>query len=158
MSKKRHSRHVRPPIAPSVRIPHATSHPPCHYYRTYKNAKFTYTPGLALALAHALSRELDQSTAVKHDPHAYATSDSQRRRNNDCNTAIEQGTFPEYDHHRIAGGSNQECRGLNSHEGEGRCDPLPRASSRANEVTMEQVERCELGAIVVVTAGNCLSP
>ena len=28
-----------------------------------------------------------------------------------------------------------------------RCGPLPRESSRANEVTMEQAERCELDAI-----------
>ena len=62
-------------------------------------------------------------------------------------TAIEQGTFPEYDHHQTAGESNQECRGLNSHESEERCDRLPRESSRANEVTMEQVERRELDAI-----------
>ena len=62
-------------------------------------------------------------------------------------TAIEQETFPEYDHHQLAGELNQECRGLNSRESEERCDPLPRESSRANEVTMEQVERRELGAI-----------
>ena len=68
-------------------------------------------------------------------------------RNAKTMTAIEQGTFPEYDHHQLAGGSNQECRGLNSHESEERCDPLPRESSRANEVAMEQAERCELGAI-----------
>ena len=37
--------------------------------------------------------------------------------------------------------------GLNSRESEERCDRLPRESSRANEVTMEQVERCELDAI-----------
>ena len=62
-------------------------------------------------------------------------------------TKIEQGTLPEYDHHQLAGESNQETRGLNSRESEERCDPLPSESSRANEVTMEQVERCELGAI-----------
>ena len=62
-------------------------------------------------------------------------------------TKIEQGTVPEYDHNQLAGESNQEPRGLNSHESEERCDPLPCDSSRANEVTMEQVERCELGAI-----------
>ena len=62
-------------------------------------------------------------------------------------TKIEQGTLPEYDHHQLAGESNQETRGLKSRESEERCDPLPRESSRANEVTMEQVERCELGAI-----------
>ena len=50
-------------------------------------------------------------------------------------------------HHQLAGESNQECRGLNSRESEERCDPLPREFSRANEVTMEQVERCELDAI-----------
>ena len=68
-------------------------------------------------------------------------------RNAETVTAIEQGTIPEYDHHQLAGESNQECRGLNSRESEERCDPLPRESSRANEVTMEQVERRELGAI-----------
>ena len=63
-------------------------------------------------------------------------------------TTIERETFPEYDHHQLAGGEpNQVCYGLNSRESEERCDPLPRESSRANEVTMEQVERCELGAI-----------
>ena len=62
-------------------------------------------------------------------------------------TTSEREIFPEYDHHQLAGESNQECYGLNSRESEERCDPLPRESSRANEVTMEQVERCELDAI-----------
>ena len=62
-------------------------------------------------------------------------------------TKIAQGTVPEYDHHQLAGESNQETRGLNSHESVERCDLLPRASSRANEVTMEQFERGELDAI-----------
>ena len=68
-------------------------------------------------------------------------------RNAETMTAIEQGTFPEYNHRQLAGESNQECRGLNSHESEERCDPATHESSRANEVTMEQVERCELNAI-----------
>ena len=62
-------------------------------------------------------------------------------------TKIAQGTVPEYDHHQLAGESNQETRGLNSHESVERCDLLPRASSRADEVTMEQFERGELDAI-----------
>ena len=61
-------------------------------------------------------------------------------------TKIAQGTVPEYDHHQLAGGSNQETRGLNSHGSVERCDLLPR-ESLANEVTMEQFERCELDAI-----------
>ena len=62
-------------------------------------------------------------------------------------TKIEQGIVPEHDHHQFAGESNQETRGLNSHESVERCDLLPRESSRANEVTMEQAGRCELDAI-----------
>ena len=57
----------------------------------------------------------------------------------------------------IAGESNQECHGLNSRESEERCDPLPRESSRANEVAMEQVERCELGAIEAWIEGPALA-
>ena len=78
-------------------------------------------------------------------------------RNAETVTAIEQGTIPEYDHHQLAGESNQECRGLNSRESEERCDPLPRESSRANEVTMEQVERCELDAIEGPSLGRLQS-
>ena len=44
-------------------------------------------------------------------------------RNAETVTAIEQGTFPEYNHRQLAGESNQEFRGLNSHESEERCDP-----------------------------------
>ena len=62
-------------------------------------------------------------------------------------TKIEQGTVPEYDHHQLAGESNQETRGLNSHGSVECCDLLPREPSRANEVTMGQFERCELDAI-----------
>ena len=68
-------------------------------------------------------------------------------RNAEKMTAIEGETFPEYDHHQLAGESNQEHHGLKSRESKGRLDPLPRESSRVNEVTMEQAERCELGAI-----------
>ena len=68
-------------------------------------------------------------------------------RNIETTTTIERETFPEYDHHQLAGETNQEFYGLNSRESEGRCDPLPPESSRANEVTMEQAGRCELGAI-----------
>ena len=66
--------------------------PPCLWqapagtHNIYKNAKSTTHRGSPWKLAHALSRELDQSTAVPHDPHAYATSDLQRR-NNDYNRA-----------------------------------------------------------------------
>ena len=67
-------------------------------------------------------------------------------RNAETMTAIERETFPEYDHHQLAGESNLECHGLNSRESEERCDPLPREPSCANEVIMEQVERCELDA------------
>ena len=80
----------------------------------------------------------------------YATSD----RNAEIVTAIERGTFLEYDHHQLAGESNQECHGSNSRESEERCDPLPRESSRANEVTMEQVGRSELGAIESPSLGR----
>ena len=55
-------------------------------YINKKNANFLLKPDDRWVLAHALPRELDQSTAAKHDPHAYETSDSQRR-NNDCNRA-----------------------------------------------------------------------
>ena len=62
-------------------------------------------------------------------------------------TKIEQGIVPEYGHHQLAGESNQETRGLNSHVDVERCGLLPRASSRANEVTMGHFERGELVAI-----------
>ena len=68
-------------------------------------------------------------------------------RNTETMTTIERETFSEYYHHQLAGESNQVCYGLNNRESEERCDPLPLESSRANEVTMEQVERCELDAI-----------
>ena len=71
-------------------------------------------------------------------------------------TKIEQGTtVPEYDHHQLAGESNQETRGLNSHGSVARCDLLPR-ESLANEVTMEQFERCELDAIEGPSLGRRL--
>ena len=69
-------------------------------------------------------------------------------------TKIEQGTVPQYGHHQLAGEPNQEPRGLNSHENVERCDPLPRESSRASEVTMEQAERCELDAIEGLSLGR----
>ena len=75
----------------------------------------------------------------RRDSHVIATDKTM--------TKSEQGTVPEYDHHQLAGESNQETRGLNSHGSAERCDLLPRASSRANEVTMEQFERGELDAI-----------
>ena len=53
-----------------------------------------HKPGLIHGLAHALSRELDQSTATNHDLHAY---DTQVIRNAQKMTKIEQGTVPEYD-------------------------------------------------------------
>ena len=58
-------------------------------------------------------------------------------RNAEALTAIERETFPEYDHHQLAGESNQETRGLNSHGSVERCDLLSREPSRANEVIME---------------------
>ena len=39
-------------------------------------------------------------------------------------------TVPEYGHRQLAGGSNQETRGLNSHGGVGRCGLLPRCHVR----------------------------
>ena len=68
-------------------------------------------------------------------------------------TNIEQGTVPEHDHHQLAGEPNQEFSGLNSRESE-QCEPLPCESFRASEAIMEQVERCELGAVEGLSLGR----
>ena len=79
-------------------------------------------------------------------------------RNTETITTTERGIFPEYDHHQLAGEPNQVCYGLDSRESEERCDPLPLESSRANEVTMEQVKRFELDAIEGLSLGRLQLP